>query len=373
MTSHHDQYKMNSLHLFSYDTCNSLINLVVDEKIENDIKIYLPTNLGSSGHYLQANGEWNEFYSPLSNEDNIVKNHKTIKHYRLERHCVTFVKAIVEINNSIAILYCNSLGELILIKSNVEYLIASSSNTNWATILIGSTGNLLIGQVTNGNLYHHYYYKGKFYEVPIDMTNDNERFISHLLPNGYPCYLYTRYSGNFDEVAMCYSSDVNGQYEWSTIVINTRPSFTSEYFRSYSLMNVYNKIYMAESCKDKYFAISSCDDIMLGNWQKDIVYDTGYTNYITYNDGNDFIVQNVVYSKENEWKAVSFISQDNILDILGNNIILTEDGFIEYNGNVIKLTDHPIIYGSLTLLPNGQILVLLITDPDWINIYRING
>lgn len=398
MSHSHHHSKFNKLHLFSSSSSDDpsirkkIITLEIGEIYENDVKITLPTSHGEAGHYLQADGLCGDYYHPIdgnladdrflskdgltsiSNEilttKNIIyHNDNSVKSYKLARQMVTFVKGIVEINNSIAILYCNSLGQLMLIKNNVEYLIANESNTMWSTIIVGSAGNLMIGHVFKGNLYHHYYLKGKFYDVPIDMTNDNERFIAHLNKDGYPCYIYTRY-GEIDQVTISYSLNINGENEWYTNVIHTRPSVVGGgYFRSYNLLNTHDGIlYLAESCKEKYFSISSCTDITKDDWKKDIVYEDGFDDYQIRNDGQNFIVNNNIYQLNIGWQPLSIKGQ--ILDV-ANQTILTTDGYLISNNKSI-LIDPNIIYGSLLSLPNGEIMVLVVNDVESIQIYRMS-
>lgn len=378
----------------------NIITIDIDELLETDIKIALPHCNGNDGHYLQSGGKCGDYYRPidcqivdnsfdvkdgltpisndiLTKQNKIFNNHQDIKSYNITREMVTFVRGVVEINNSIAILYCNAFNQLMLIKNKVEYLIANETNTTWSTILVGSTGNLMIGNVFKGNLYHHYYLKGKFYEVPIDMTNDNEKFIAHLTKDGYPCYIYTRYSA-MDEVTISYSSDLNGEGNWTTNIIHTRPSINDGYFRSYSLLNTYDgRLYLAESCKEKYFAISSCTDITKDDWIKDLIYETGFENYQVFNDGHNFIVDHKIYQLDQGWLDINL--KMNILDICHQSI-LTKDGYLSYlddSYQIVKtiriidqITDQ-IIDGSILLLPNGDLMVLIINNAECITIHKI--
>jgi hypothetical protein len=404
ISNHH--HKTGIVYMFSSskqpNLARPIIKIDIDEMIEPEVKIVLPSMCGENGHYLQAGGKCDEYYhpveceivddiittkpglTPISNDiitvnDKIYKYDNVVKPYTIDKQMVTFVKGIVEINNSIAILYCNTLNQLMLIKNKVEYLIANEANNTHSTILVGSAGNLMIGNVFKGNLYHHYYLKGKFYEVPIDMTHDNEKFIAHLTKDGFPCYIYTRY-GEIDQVTISYSSDINGENNWSIRVIHTRPSYNlgyDGYFRSYSLLNTYDgKLYLAESCREKYFSISSCTDITKDDWLKDIVYETGFENYNLFNDRRNFIIDNKVYLI-NGGIGPSLGINANVLDIDGS-VMLADDGYLyhfddEYVLIKSALLSTNIIYGSMVSLPNGDIMVLIIDDISSIKVHRIKS
>lgn len=323
-------------------------------------------NLSSSGQvgrYLMSNGEWGD-YNDVSLE-RITAQTNTLKLVTIPKEMVTYVTCLVEIDNSITILYINSYGRLNLIRKNVEYLIAENSSTTHATIMLSSAGNILIGNVTDRNLYHHYYNKGTFETIPIDITHKDEKFASHIAPNGCPCYIYTRYN-TFDEIMISYSNTIQGDDEWNITMIISRPPSSSEYFRSFALCNHSNGImYLAESCKNHYFAISECSSIPEQNWKIDVVKETGYEQHIIYRIQNEFIVDSTVYYYLNDvWKTRPTEIPLNTISVLDYDLILTSNGL----SGVLSL-DY-ILTGSIIKLPDGSLLIVVVNATDSILIYK---